>query len=102
MQTKDHESYIEMSVGEQGHIEIPETLRSQFGIVAGTRIRLLVDGNPPRIVLVPVTREYIHAFRGILKHTPEGEALQRRRKEETYRGRQQKKGVPRGSRHRSR
>lgn len=102
MQTEDHPSSLEITVGERGEIAIPSALLGRFGIAAGTRIRLIIDGDPPRIVLVPVTREYLHGFRGILKHTPDAEALQRRRKVETYRGTTPRKGTRHGGKRRPR
>jgi DNA-binding MarR family transcriptional regulator len=35
-----------------------------MGIQEGTRIRIEVDERGQRIVLTPITREYIHSLRG--------------------------------------
>ena len=49
----------------KGQVVIPSKLRRKFKIKAGTRIRFIDDGE--RIILQPVTPEYIHSLRGSLK-----------------------------------
>ena len=46
----------------KGQIVIPAELRKKYGIKAGTKIQI-IDENE-RIVLQPITREYIHSLRG--------------------------------------
>lgn len=48
----------------KGQIVIPASVRRKFGIKEGTRIRIEVDEKGRRIILTPVTREYIHSLRG--------------------------------------
>lgn len=57
------ESY--MSV--KGQIVIPSTIRRRLGIKEGTRIEIDVDEQGQRIILTPVTREYVQALRGKYK-----------------------------------
>jgi AbrB family looped-hinge helix DNA binding protein len=49
----------------KGQIIIPIELRKKYGIDKGTKIKVLDGGD--RIVLVPITQEYIHSLRGYLK-----------------------------------
>ncbi len=49
----------------KGQIVIPSRLRKKYGIKEGTRIRIVDDGE--RIILQPITREYIHRLRGSLR-----------------------------------
>lgn len=56
---------MEAIVTTKGQIVIPAKLRRKYGINAGTRIRLIEDGE--RIILQPITREYIHSLRGKYK-----------------------------------
>lgn len=49
----------------KGQIVIPGELRRKYGIKEGTRIR--VEDEDTRIVLTPITPEYVHRLRGTLK-----------------------------------
>ena len=51
----------------KGQIVIPSSVRRKFGIKEGTRIQIEVDDERQRIILTPITREYIHSLRGSLK-----------------------------------
>jgi len=51
----------------KGQIVIPAELRKKLYIKEGTRIRVELDEEHNRIILTPVTREYIHSLRGSLK-----------------------------------
>jgi AbrB family looped-hinge helix DNA binding protein len=51
----------------KGQVLIPAPLRRKYGIEKGTRI--CVTEEKGRIVLQPVTPEYIRSLRGILKGT---------------------------------
>ncbi|HEY3131509.1 MAG TPA: AbrB/MazE/SpoVT family DNA-binding domain-containing protein [Acidobacteriota bacterium] len=51
----------------KGQIVIPSSLRRKFGIKQGTRIQIEVDEKTQRIILTPITREYIHSLRGKYK-----------------------------------
>jgi len=51
----------------KGQIVIPSSVRRKLGIKEGTRIQIQVDEENQRIILTPITREYIHSLRGSLK-----------------------------------
>ncbi len=55
------------TVAANGRIVIPAWVRRKLGIKAGTRIHILVDDTNHRIVLTPITREYINRLRGKYK-----------------------------------
>ena len=55
-------------VTSKGQVVVPARLRRKFGIKAGTRLNFQEESG--RIVVQPVTREYISSFRGILKLKP--------------------------------
>lgn len=55
-------------VTSKGQLAIPAKLRRKYNIKQGTRVNFVeADG---RIVMQPVTREYIREFRGIYKLKP--------------------------------
>lgn len=51
----------------KGQLTIPADLRQKYGIKAGTRIHIEVDEKANRIILTPITRQYIHSLRGSLR-----------------------------------
>lgn len=51
----------------KGQIVIPASIRRKFGIKEGTRIEVQVDEAGKRIILTPITREYIANLRGKYK-----------------------------------
>ncbi len=51
----------------KGQIVIPATIRRKFGIKEGTRVQVDVDEQGHRIILTPVTRDYIQNLRGKYK-----------------------------------
>ena len=51
----------------KGRIVIPSEIRRQFRMRDGARVRIDVDEQTRRIILTPVTREYIHGQRGKYK-----------------------------------
>ena len=53
----------------KGQIVIPASVRRKLGIKQGTRIQIELDEEKRRIILTPITREYIHSLRGSLKGT---------------------------------
>jgi len=55
-------------VTSKGQLVIPAKLRRKFNIKKGTRINFVEDNG--KIILQPVTREYIHSFCGIFKLKP--------------------------------
>ena len=55
-------------VTSKGQLVVPARVRRRFGIKPGTRINFVEDGD--RIIFQPVTRAYIHSFRGRFKKKP--------------------------------
>jgi len=51
----------------KGQVVIPSGVRRKLGIKEGTHIQIDVDEENMRIILTPVTREYIHSLRGKYK-----------------------------------
>ena len=51
----------------KGQIVIPSKIRQKFGIKQGTRVQVDVDEQGRRIILTPVTRDYIQNLRGKYK-----------------------------------
>jgi AbrB family looped-hinge helix DNA binding protein len=51
----------------KGQVVIPSKVRRKLGIKEGTHIQIDVDEENKRIILTPVTREYIHSLRGKYK-----------------------------------
>ncbi len=51
----------------KGQIVIPSKVRQKLGIKEGTRIQIEVDEQAGRIILTPITREYIRSLRGKYK-----------------------------------
>ncbi len=64
----------------KGQIVIPASLRRKYGIKAGTKIHVYEEGG--RIILQPVTREYIRQVRGSLKGSGAMKILKEERKRE--------------------
>jgi AbrB family looped-hinge helix DNA binding protein len=55
---------MEATATSKGQIVIPSSIRRKFGIKEGTRIQIDVDEEEKKIILRPITREYIHSLRG--------------------------------------
>jgi AbrB family looped-hinge helix DNA binding protein len=51
----------------KGQVVIPAKIRRRLGIREGTYIQIYVDDVNKRLILTPVTREYIHSLRGKYK-----------------------------------
>lgn len=51
----------------KGQIVIPSKIRRQLGIKEGTYFQIEVDDTNKRIILTPVTREYVNSLRGKYK-----------------------------------
>ncbi len=51
----------------KGQIVIPASVRRKLGIKEGTRIQIEVDEEAAKIILTPITREYVHSLRGKYK-----------------------------------
>ena len=66
----------------KGQIVIPSSVRRKLGIKEGTRIQIEVDEQNHRIILKPITREYIHSLRGKYKGKGLMKALMAEKKHE--------------------
>lgn len=66
----------------KGQIVIPSSVRRKFGIKEGTRIEIAVDEQGQRIILTPITREYIHSLRGKYRGKGLVKALMAEKKQE--------------------
>jgi len=51
----------------KGQVVIPAKIRRKLGIKAGTHIQIDLDEINKRIILTPVTREYVNTLRGKYK-----------------------------------
>jgi AbrB family looped-hinge helix DNA binding protein len=51
----------------KGQVVIPSSIRHKLGIKKGTRIHIEIDEGKKRIVLTPITREYIFSLKGKYK-----------------------------------
>lgn len=51
----------------KGQVVIPSKVRRQLGIKEGTYLQIDVDEVNKRLILIPVTRDYIHSLRGKYK-----------------------------------
>jgi len=67
----------------KGQLVIPARLRRRFGIKKGTVVTFVEDAG--RLVVQPVTREFVHSLRGSLKKEPSALAalLEDRQRERT-------------------
>jgi AbrB family looped-hinge helix DNA binding protein len=71
---------METKTSVKGQVVIPAALRKKFGIKAGTRVHVYEEDG--RILLQPVTREYIRQVRGRFKGSGALKALMAERKRE--------------------
>ena len=55
---------MEITATTKGRIIIPSSIRRKLGITPGTRIHVDLDEETAKIILTPITREYIHSLRG--------------------------------------
>lgn len=51
----------------KGQVVIPSKIRRKLGIEEGTYVRIDLDETNKRIILTPITREYVHSLRGKYK-----------------------------------
>ncbi|MEW6286713.1 MAG: AbrB/MazE/SpoVT family DNA-binding domain-containing protein [Chloroflexota bacterium] len=66
----------------KGQVVIPSKIRRKLGIKEGTYIQIDLDDVNKRIILTPVTREYIHSLRGKYKGKGLMKALMAEKKRE--------------------
>jgi AbrB family looped-hinge helix DNA binding protein len=55
---------MQTSITSKGQIVIPSAVRRRFGIKQGTQFALEIDEAGKRIILTPITTEYIEKQRG--------------------------------------
>lgn len=58
---------METVVTSKGQVVIPSQVRRRLGVKEGTYLQIEVDEATKRIILTPITREYIHSLRGKYK-----------------------------------
>ncbi|MDP1547517.1 MAG: AbrB/MazE/SpoVT family DNA-binding domain-containing protein [Anaerolineales bacterium] len=58
---------METIANSKGQILIPAKIRKQLGIKDGTYLHVEVDAVTKKIILTPITREYIRGLRGKYK-----------------------------------
>jgi AbrB family looped-hinge helix DNA binding protein len=68
----------------KGQILLPAALRKKYGIIEGTKITILDNGD--EIILRPMTRERIKKLRGSLKGSGALEVLLEEREKDKQRG----------------
>ncbi len=66
----------------KGQVVIPSKIRRKLGIKEGTYIQIDLDDQNKRIILTPVTREYVHSLRGKYKGKGLMKALMAEKKRE--------------------
>lgn len=71
---------MEATVSTKGQIVIPVEIRRRYGIREGTRLLITDDGE--KIILRPITKEYIHSVRGSLRGSGALKLLEEERREE--------------------
>lgn len=84
--------HMETTATTKGQVVIPSAVRRKLGIKAGTRINVELDEANSKIILTPITREYIRSLRGvfrdsgILKELEESRARDRERENKKMTG----------------
>jgi AbrB family looped-hinge helix DNA binding protein len=58
---------METIVTSKGQVVIPSKIRRQLGVKEGTHLQIDVDESAKKIILTPITREYVHSLRGKYK-----------------------------------
>ncbi len=64
----------------KGQIVIPSKIRRKYGIEEGTRIEFIEEDG--YIIMKPITPQYVHSLRGILKGNAGMKALKEDRQKE--------------------
>lgn len=73
---------METVASSKGQVVIPSKIRRQLGIKEGTYLQIDVDEVNKKLILTPVTREYIHSLRGKYKGKGLMKALLAEKKQE--------------------
>lgn len=71
---------METTTTTKGQVVIPSSVRRKLGIKTGTRIQVELDEANAKIILTPMTREYIKSMAGKFRGLPLLEDLIRERK----------------------
>lgn len=71
---------MDIRITDKGQIVIPVKLRKKYQLRGGTKIRVIDDGE--KIILMPLTQDYIHSIRGSLKGTGAFRLLEQERQAE--------------------
>ncbi len=58
---------METIVTSKGQVVIPSKIRRKLGVREGTYLQIDVDEQTKKIIMTPITREYIHSLRGKYK-----------------------------------
>lgn len=66
----------------KGQVVIPSKIRRKLGIGEGTYIQIDLDELNKRIILTPITREFVHSLRGKYKGKGLMKALMAEKKRE--------------------
>ena len=51
----------------KGQVVIPARVRRQLGVTQGTRIQVEIESSGKKIILTPITRDYVHGLKGKFK-----------------------------------
>ena len=70
-------------VTSKGQVVIPAEIRKKYGIKPGTQISFLEDNG--RLVIQPITEQFIESLAGSLKGKPSLAAIVRREKKRDWR-----------------
>jgi AbrB family looped-hinge helix DNA binding protein len=73
---------METTMTSKGQIVIPSRLRRKYAMEEGTRIEFIEDEKSSSLILKPITPQYVHSLRGILKGGGGMKALQEDRQKE--------------------
>ncbi len=55
---------METIVTSKGQVVIPAKIRRKLGVKEGTYLHIDIDEQTKKIILTPVTREYVNSLRG--------------------------------------
>ena len=73
---------MEAIMTSKGQIVIPSRLRKKYGMEEGTHIELIEDEEAGYIIMKPITPQYVHKLRGMLKGNAGMKALKEDRQRE--------------------